>query len=40
MKQIILATMGEVALKGQNRKSFEAMLLKNTVTACRRKNGL
>ncbi len=29
MKQIILATMGEVALKGQNRKSFEAMLLKN-----------
>lgn len=29
MKELILATMGEMTLKGQNRKSFEAVLLKN-----------
>ncbi len=29
MKEIIMAFMGELSLKGQNRKSFEATLLKN-----------
>ena len=29
MKEIILAKVGEIALKGLNRKNFEDMLLKN-----------